>query len=123
MKKSSPKRTYIDYLLDIADAMEKIEKFTEGFTLESFREDEKTVFAVVRALEIIGEATTKIPATVKNHHKEIPWKNMAGIRNKLIHEYFGVNMVVVWKTIKEDLPELKIKVAKMLEDLKITKLF
>ena len=91
--------------------------------MESFREDKKTVFAVVRALEIIGEATTKISETVKNHHKEVPWKNMAGMRNKLIHEYFGVNMVVIWKTIKEDLPDLKIKIAKILEDLKITKLF
>src|SRR5438105_1665248 len=107
MKKSSAKRTYIDYLLDIADSIEKAEKFMEGFTLRDLREDQKTQFAVVRAFEIIGEATRSIPSSLKNAHKDIPWKDMTTMRNKLIHEYFGVNVVVVWKTVKEDLPDLK----------------
>ncbi len=123
MKKSSPKRTYIDYLLDIADSIEKVQKFMEDFTLEDLRGDQKTQYAVVRGFEIIGEATKNIPASVKNAHKDIPWKDMMTMRNKLIHEYFGVNIGVVWKTMNEDLPDLKIKIASILKDLKITKLF
>ena len=123
MKKSSPKRTYIDYLLDIADSIEKVQKFMEDFTLEDLRGDQKTQYAVVRGFEIIGEATKNIPASVKNAHKDIPWKDMMTMRNKLIHEYFGVNIGVVWKTMNEDLPDLKIKIANILKDLKITKLF
>ena len=122
MKKSSPKRTYIDYLLDIADSVEKIEMFMEGFALEDLRNDQKTQYAIVRGFEIIGEATKNIPASVKHAHKDIPWKNMTTMRNKLIHEYFGVNIVVVWKTVKEDLPGLKAKISETLEDLKVKKL-
>lgn len=73
-------------------------------------------------MEIIGEAVGKIPETVKNKHSGIPWKNISGMRNKLVHEYFGVNVVVVWKTIKKDLPELKVKISRMLKELKIKKL-
>lgn len=122
MKKSSPKRTHLDYLLDIADSIEKIEEFMEGFTLQSLREDQKTQYAVVRGFEIIGEATKNIPASVKRAHKDIPWKDMTTMRNKLIHEYFGVNIVVVWKTVKEDLPGLKVKMAELLKDSKVKKL-
>ena len=95
----------------------------EGFTLESLKNDQKTQFAVVRGFEIIGEATKNIPTSVKSTHKDIPWKDMTTMRNKLMHEYFGVNIVVVWKTVKEDLPDLKLKMAKLLEDLKVKKLF
>ena|SRR3989344_6064993 len=122
MKKSSTKRIYTDYLLDIADSIEKIEGFMKGFTLESLRGDQKTQYAVVRGFEIIGEATKNIPISVKHAHKDIPWKKMATMRNKLIHEYFSVNIVVVWKTVKEDFPELKAKISEMLEDLKVKKL-
>ena len=122
MKKSSPKRTYVDYLLDIADSIEKIEEFIKSSTLEDFRKDQKTQFAIVRAFEIIGEATKGIPASVRRAHADVPWEKMATMRNKLIHEYFGVNIVVVWKAIKEDLPDLKTQILKILEDLKIKKL-
>lgn len=91
----------------------------ENFNFEKFEKDEKTIYAVIRALEIIGEAIKNIPASVKRSHKEIPWKDATAMRNKLIHEYFGVNIKVVWKTIKEDIPELK---EKMSELLKINKL-
>jgi len=101
------KREYKDYITDIIEAIESIEKFTEGFTFEDFKKDDKTISAVIRKLEIIGEAVKKIPASVRNKNKQIPWKKMAGIRDKLIHEYFGVNIKVVWRTIKEDLPKVK----------------
>jgi len=122
MKRSSPKRDYSDYIIDIAESIENIENFIKGFYLESFRKDQKTVFAVVRALEIIGEAAVKMPAFVKNKYKEIPWKDISGMRNKLIHEYFGVNVAVVWKTIEEDLPGLKVKISEILKDLRVKKL-
>lgn len=78
-----------------------------GMTFEQFSQDDKTAYAVVRALEIIGEATKKIPDAVRDQYPQIPWREMAGMRDKLIHDYFGVNLGVVWKTVQEDLPLLQ----------------
>jgi len=100
-------REYKDYITDIVEAIESIERFVTGLTFKNFKKDDKTISAIVRKLEIIGEAAKNIPASVRNKNKQIPWKKMAGIRDKLIHEYFGVNTKVVWKTIKEDLPKVK----------------
>lgn len=122
MKKNSSKREYKDYILDIYDSTEEIEKFIEGFSFEEFQSDKKTIYAVVRAIEIIGEATKNIPALIKKSHSEIKWAKAKGMRNKLIHEYFGVNIKVVWKTIKEDIPELKEKMLELLKELKINRL-
>lgn len=72
---------------------------------------------MIRALEVIGEAAKKIPTEIKKKYPQIPWKKMAGMRDKLIHEYFGVNIKVVWKTIKKDVPELKPKIEKMLKEI------
>jgi uncharacterized protein with HEPN domain len=100
-------REYIDYLKDILDAIEKAEQFIEGMDFERFSSDYKTRFAVIRALEIIGEASKKIPETVKRQNPELPWREIAGIRDILIHEYFGLNLQVIWKTLKEDFPKIK----------------
>jgi len=100
-------RTYVDYLEDILDATEKVGQFIQGMTYEQFAQDAKTVFAVVHALEIIGEATKKIPPSVKERYTKVPWRAMAGMRDKLIHEYFGVNLMVVWKTASKDLANLE----------------
>lgn len=100
-------REYLDYLRDILDAIVKAGQFIEGMDFKRFCSDNKTVFAVVRALEIIGEATEKAPDEVKESHSDLPWREMAGLRDKLIHDYFGVNMEVVWKTVTNDLPTLK----------------
>ncbi|MFH0737514.1 MAG: DUF86 domain-containing protein [Candidatus Micrarchaeota archaeon] len=110
------KREFLDYLCDIADSVDKIASFTEGMTFEIFRKDEKAVFAVVRALEIIGEASKKIPASVKQKNPGIPWNSMAGMRDKLIHEYFGVDVEIVWKTVRDELPPLKPILRKLIED-------
>jgi len=103
----SSTRPYLDYLEDILDAMEKATAFIQGMTYEQFAQDAKTVFAVIRALEIVGEATKQIPQSVKNSYPEVPWRQMAGMRDKLIHDYSGVNLVVVWKTVIEDVPKLE----------------
>ena len=100
-------REYKDYLVDMIDAIEKAESFIRRMNSEAFEKDSKTTFAVIRAFEVIGEAVKKIPSGVRNRHKNIPWKEMAGMRDKLIQEYFGIKPRVVWKTIKQDLPEVK----------------
>jgi uncharacterized protein with HEPN domain len=101
------KREYIDYLKDIEDALEKIENFIAGLDFESFVKDDKTTFAVIRALEIIGEAARKIPKAIRSRYPDVPWQDMTGMRDKLIHDYFGVDLRVVWKTMQTDLPPLK----------------
>ncbi len=100
-------REYTDYLQDIIEAIAKAESFVDDMALEDFKKDDKTIYAVIRALEVIGEAVKKVPSTVRQKHKNIPWKEMAGMRDKLIHEYFGVKPNVVWRTVKRDLPEVK----------------
>lgn len=122
MKKHSPKREFADFVADIDDCVKNIENFTKGLDFESFSKDQKTIYAVIRAFEIIGEATKNIPSLVRRGHPEIPWKDMLEMRNKLIHEYFGVNIKVVWKTIKEDIPFLKEKTEKLMDELRIKKI-
>jgi uncharacterized protein with HEPN domain len=107
-------REYSDYLEDILDAIQKAAEFIEEMSFELFSKDDKTVYAVIRALEIIGEASKNIPEWIKAENTDIPWREMAGIRDKLIHDYFGVNLEVVWKTVKEDLPTLEQKLKNLL---------
>jgi len=109
-------RDYKLYLHDIKEAVEKIEAFTKGFTFEEFVKDTKTVDAVIRNLEIIEEAAKHIPKRVKEKHHDIDWKAMAGMRNPLAHEYFGVRMGIIWKTIGERLPELRHKIEEILRE-------
>jgi len=109
--------TYIDYVKDTLEAIEKATKFIEGMDYEEFNRDDKTVYAVIRALEIVGEATKKIPQEVKDRHVEIPWREVAGMRDKLIHDYFGVNQVVVWKAVSEELPQIEPLLRRLLVDI------
>lgn len=110
------KKEYGDYLEDIIDAMSKTEKFTENLKYDEFIKDDKSTFAVIRALEIIGEAVKNIPETIKVKYPDIPWRDMAGMRDKLIHEYSGVKLDLVWKTVKEVIPPLKQKFQKILDE-------
>jgi uncharacterized protein with HEPN domain len=85
-------------------------------TFDAFARDDKTSFAVVRALEIIGEATKRIPQIVRDREPSVPWRAMSGMRDKLSHDYIGVNLAVVWKTATADLPTLKPTIQRMLAD-------
>ncbi|MBI4727759.1 DUF86 domain-containing protein [candidate division TA06 bacterium] len=98
--------------------MDKSVEFTQGMKFEKFIGDDKTVFAVIRAIEIIGEAVKNIPEDARKEHPAIPWKSLAGMRDKLIHAYFGVDLKRVWKTVKEEMPPLKPLFGKMLKGLK-----
>ena len=111
------KREFSDYINDMYDAINKIQIFSKNMNFEEFISDDKTIYAVIRCFEIIGEATKKIPKIVKEKYTTVPWQEISGIRDKLIHEYFGVNLEVVWKTILEDLPELKINIEKIVDEM------
>jgi uncharacterized protein with HEPN domain len=108
-------RDYTDYLQDLLDAAQKAMAFCEGMELEEFEKDEKTTFAVVRALEILGEAAKNIPRSIRQLHPDLPWGEMAGMRDKLIHRYFGVDLEIVWATVQERLPEVAEQVRALLE--------
>lgn len=109
-------RNFTDYLHDILDAINKAEEFVQGLSFEDFQKDEKTQYAVIRALEIIGEATKKIPDDVKSQYSDLSWRDIAGMRDILIHDYFGVDTEVVWKTILTDLPELRAQIEQILSE-------
>ncbi|RLI99543.1 MAG: DUF86 domain-containing protein [Candidatus Aenigmatarchaeota archaeon] len=111
------KREIYDYVKDILDNINYVMEFTKGIEFEDFANDKKTVYAVIRSLEIIGEASKKIPKDIKEKYKEIPWKQMSGMRDKLIHEYHGVDIEIVWTVVKKELPPLKPSIEKMLKDI------
>ena len=113
------KRSEVLYIKDILDAINNIEDYTQTISFQKFSRDQKTIDAVVRNFEIIGEASKNIPQETKDKYVKIPWASMVGIRDKLIHEYFGVNFEVLWKTIKEDLPPLEGKISKITKDQKL----
>ena len=104
------------YLQDILETIKSCERFIEGMDFDQFVSDEKTIFAVNHALEIIVEATKHIPEEIRKAYPLVPWRRMAGIRDVIIHAYFGVNLNVVWYTANERFPELKMAIEKILKD-------
>lgn len=105
------------YLEDIIKAFDAIENFINDLELEALIEDDKTLSAVLWKFAIIGEAVKKIPTQLKDKYQEIPWKNMAGMRDRLIHAYFGIDYQLLWDTIKNEIPQIKSKLERILKDL------
>jgi uncharacterized protein with HEPN domain len=109
-----PERGQHLFLADIVEAIEKIERYTKDISLENLVEDTKTMDAVVRNLEVIGEAVKNLDSKIIKAHPEIDWRGIAGMRDRLTHGYFGVDPKVVWETIQQKTPELKKKVQNIL---------
>lgn len=104
------------YLQDIWESILAIEEYTQGLTEEGFYDNRQVQDAVIRRLEIVGEATKNVDDDFRKRYSDIPWKEMAGMRDVLIHEYFGVNLRRVWQVIKTDLPGLKQKFVVIMEE-------
>ncbi|MFN3762484.1 MAG: DUF86 domain-containing protein [Anaerolineae bacterium] len=105
-----------DFIYDIVEAMESALEFTAGMSFEEFSRDTKTVYAVIRAVEVIGEAAKHIPEDFRNRHPDIPWRSMAGMRDKVIHGYFRVKLERVWEVVQKDIPNLKPRFEAMLKE-------
>ncbi|MBU1262496.1 DUF86 domain-containing protein [bacterium] len=110
------KRDFTDYIQDILDSIREVKEFTQGMDFESFVEDKKTINAVTRSLEVIGEAGKKIPDSLREKYPQIPWKRMAGMRDKLIHEYWSIDLEIVWEVITNELPPIEPLIQKVLDD-------
>lgn len=107
------------YLRHILDAISRIEEYTRGVEYEDFMDDHLIQDGVIRQIEIIGEATKRLSKEIRGKHSEIPWKDMAGMRDKLIHDYLGVDIDAVWDTVKRDVPTMKNKLEDIIEKEKI----
>ena len=112
-----PKRTDKEFLLDILEAIKRIEFYTKELSYQDFLQKMETQDAVVRNLEIIGEAIKNISKNLKTKHNNIPWKEIAGMRDKVIHFYFGVNWDIVWNVAKDSLPQLRENIERILKEL------
>jgi uncharacterized protein with HEPN domain len=110
-------KDYRMYIQDILEAIGRINQYLERLTFEQFSKDNKTIDAVIRNFAVIGEAAKNIPASVKREHPEIEWKRMTGMRDKLIHEYFGVDLQILWDTSKIDLAGSKPLLEQLLKQI------
>ncbi len=104
------------YLTDILDSIIKIEQYLVSITETEFFANQEKQDAVIRRLEIIGEAVKKLPMQLRDENPEIPWKQIAGMRDVIIHEYFEVSLETVWRTLKNDLPDIKSKLERMMKN-------
>lgn len=104
-----------DYLRDILEMVALAQEFVQDIDFATFERDRKTQMAVLRSLEVMGEAVKQLSTELRTRHPDVPWREIAGMRDKLIHDYIGVNLSRVWRTVKEDLPRLSEEVREMLE--------
>jgi len=106
-----------DFLQDILDAITDIETFTDNVEFEAFQTNREKVLAVVKSIEILGEAVKKVPADIRSQYPDIPWKSIAGMRDVLVHEYWGIDVNIIWATVQEGLPPLKAVIAEIATDV------
>ena len=116
MSKRRSAKLYVD---DIWDSIGKIEKYSKGYKFEDFTKDTKTVDAIIRNFTILGESIKNLPKEIKQKYPDIPWREIMGMRNKIVHEYFAVDEEILWKSVTEDLPPFKKQIRKLKKDLKI----
>ena len=109
------KKDPVVFIKHIRDSIDEINSFTKNVSKEKFIRDKLIQNAVIRSIEVIGEAAKNLPINFRNKYLEIPWSKMAGMRDKIIHHYFGVDLETVWKVVKENLLELEIGIEKILE--------
>lgn len=113
------KRKDIDLLRDIKESIERIISYTNDMEYTEFSQDYKTQDAVVRNIEIMGEATKALSKNIRENNPNIPWKNIAGTRDKLIHDYFGVNIDIVWNIIRKEIPGLSARIKEIIDELEL----
>ena len=109
-------RDYKLYLDDISQAIKKIEKYTKGMSSKELKKDDLVIDAVVRNLEIIGEAVKNIPSRIKDKHPDVEWKKISGLRDILAHEYFGIDLEILWDIVKNKLPDFKKEIFRLSKD-------
>lgn len=110
-------REVLDYLDDILESVEKIRRFTQGMSYDEFIDDPKTVDAVLRNFEVIGEATKNVPDDIRKEHADVPWSEMAGMRDKLIHGYATVELQIIWETVQKEIPALRTQIESVRDEL------
>jgi uncharacterized protein with HEPN domain len=108
-----PKRNPELLVEDMLDALRKIRLYTESMSYSSFLQDEKTIDAVVRNLEVLGEAARQMPEEFSTGHANVPWRKIAGLRNRIVHDYFGLDLAIVWQIIQNDLTQLQSQLMKV----------
>jgi len=98
----------IDLLLnDMLDAIDRVEQYTQGMSFDAFSNDQKSIDAVVRNLEIVGEAANRLPDDFKEKHSSVEWYKVVGLRHRIVHEYFGIDLQIIWQIVHADLPSLR----------------
>jgi uncharacterized protein with HEPN domain len=108
-----PKRDPALLIQDMLNGIQKIKRYTSGVDRKSFLKDEKTIDAVVRNLEVIGEAARQLPGDFAARHSNIPWGQIAGLRNRIVHDYFGLDLEIIWQIIRHDLPQFEVQLEEL----------
>ena len=107
-------RTYLDFLEDIRYYLAKVQAFVAGMAFDDFSADEKTQLAVAHALQIVGEAAKQLPLELRDRYPDLPWREIAGMRDKLVHDYHGVNLKIVWEAVTVEAPDLEAAIRSLL---------
>lgn len=111
------KRSNKELLQDILECIQKIFRYTEGIHYQDFIQDEKTIDAVVRNFEIIGEAANRVEESVKTQFPYVEWRRIIGLRNRIVHDYFGIDLGIIWQIIEENLQDFQIQIEEIMDEI------